>query len=75
MRMFSRPDPPLVVPPQQTDGILEARRAREHSRARLLDAVDSGIESRQLAQRMRDLRATNHFGPQVESAILKGRKP
>jgi hypothetical protein len=73
--MFSRPAPPPVVPPQQTDGILQARRAQSRSRDRLLDAVDSGVETRELAQRMRDLRATNHFGPQVESAILKGRKP
>jgi hypothetical protein len=72
--MFRRPEPPPVTPPQQTDGILAAKRARQHSRSKLLDAVDSGAQSRELAQRMSDLRRENHFGPKVEDAILKGRK-
>lgn len=73
--MFTRktlphPDVPAVLPPQQTDGLLAARRARQNTRDRLLDAVDSGVESRTVAERMRSLLEQNNFGPTIEQAFL-----
>lgn len=73
--MFSRraaPEPPRYVatPPQQTDGLIAAKAARNNTRDRLLDAVDRGVESRIVAARMRQLLNENHFGMTVEQAFL-----
>lgn len=63
------PPLPAIQPPQATDGILAARKAQNSARNSLLDAVESGIESRNVTERMRDLRAINHFGPTLETAL------
>ena len=72
-RWFGPPEPlpaiPPVEPPQQTDGLLAAKRAQNAARRGLLDAVDSGVESRDMAGRMRELRVRNHFGPLIEDAF------
>lgn len=68
-RRASHPPLPDVRPPEQTDGILAAKRAQNSARNSLLDAVDSGVESRIVSERMRALRTANHFGPTVEDAF------
>ena len=65
----SHPPPPTIRPPQQTDGLLAARKAHNAARNGLLDAVDSGVESRGVTERMRELRRRNHFGPLIEEAF------
>jgi hypothetical protein len=63
------PPIPKVRPAEQTDGILAAKRAQLAARDRLLDAVDSAAETRGTVERMRALRAQNHFGPLIEEAL------
>ncbi len=69
--MFSRRDraPLQVTPPQETPGIMAAKAAKVRARQGLLDAVESGEESRAVVGRMATLLQDNHFGPTVYKAI------
>jgi hypothetical protein len=64
---------PTVVPPQETEGILAARKAKAHARDGFLDAVDSGVEARQVVERVDQIRKANHFGPAIEQAMRSWR--
>lgn len=71
--MFSRSRPiePIPVrPPQVTDGIIQAKEAQARARQGFLDAVDSGTEVRQAADRMHSIRRRNHWGELIERTIL-----
>lgn len=74
--MFHRHRPaeelPDVTPARQdTPGIMAAREAQSRARQGFLDAVDSGVESRQVADRMNTLLARNHFGPLVSEVFRR----
>jgi hypothetical protein len=62
-----------VVPPQETEGILSAKKAKAHARDGFLDAVDSGIEARQVVDRVGKIHKANHFGPDIERAMRSWR--
>lgn len=42
-----------------------------NSRDALLDAVESGPPTREIAERMREIRHRNHFGPDIEKALRR----
>jgi hypothetical protein len=73
--MFGRGRHPgrTVVPPQETEGILSAKKAKAHARDGFLDAVDSGIEARQVVDRVGEIHKANHFGPDIERAMRSWR--
>ncbi len=72
--MFRRNGPLPVVPPQETPGLAEAKAAKARARQGLLDAVDSGQESRKMVDRMASLLRENHFGPTVYDAVMRNRE-
>jgi hypothetical protein len=64
--------PPRPEPtPQVTDGALAAREARERSKYGLLSAIESGIEARRLAERVRDHGRRNGFAELLEQSMRR----
>ena len=59
-----RPHPPCPTPP---DGDPKAERAQ--ATARFMEAIEHDREVREMADRLRERRRRNHFGPDLEKAM------
>lgn len=71
LRRRSTDPPPPVRPPQETPGIVAAKEAQARARQGFLDAVDTGMETRAVTDRMHDLLRRNHFGPMISEVFKR----
>lgn len=69
--MWDRRRQPLPQTPVATDGALAAREARERSKRGLLSAIESGTETRRLAEKVREHGRRNGFAELLEQSMRR----